>query len=485
MDIPSLSSYGTVDKAQAVKKPSFFSSNAKRALAALVPTFVVLAGAEVIDCLDGKVLGCALRALERSFGLSPPDMACVAFVGTASRALGAPLWGVLSDRCDRRRVLAAGCLCWALASAGLGCAPSFAILIVVRAANGVALASLTPVSQSLLADLTVPEIRGTCFGCFGAVGYLGEFIADNAIPSLAGAMVLGFEGWRVTCLLVACLSLAYVGILLRFLRDPKSSECRVAGSDPGTSVLEGIKTVFCNKTYLLICLQGVFGSMPYSCFGFLLLWLQYLGLSNSTAGLVVSMKASGAVFGTVLAGLVGDWAAHRSPDHGRIIVAQAADFLRVPLLLVLFLVLPGATKRAAPFGCTLACLGVLMPFPSIACSKPLFAEVVRPELRGSIVAWQTLVEGSLGALGAVAVGRLAQTAFHYQTSRVDIGAMPESLRQQNANALGHALVFTTTVPWMMCTLLYGCVHFTYKYDRDRVESEEASQAIRPESRQQA
>jgi len=230
--------------------------------------------------------------------------------------------------------------------------------------------------------------------------------------------------------------------------------------------LQTFQVVVRCKTWLLICLQGIFGSMPYSTFGFLTLWLQYIGFSDATSGMIVSMKPLGGMCGTLVGGMVGDWSAIWSPDHGRIIVAQVADALRVPVLLVLLLALPSANSGAAGYMVTLACLGFLMPFPSMACSRPVFTEVVRPDIRGSIIAYQTLVEASLGSIVALTAGRLATVVFSYKTSRDDIASMPDEIRLSNAAALGRALLVTTTIPWTICTILYGLVHFTYKHDRN-------------------
>ncbi|CAK0885491.1 unnamed protein product [Prorocentrum cordatum] len=145
--------------------------------ALLLSTFGVLAGAQIIDVFDGDVLSCALRSLERSLGLTPSQMAHVAMAGTISKALGAPLWGVLTDKYDRRLVLTSGILLWATVTAALGMIASPTALVIVRAINGGALASIGPLSQSLLADLTPPHVRGTCFGLFHGVGSLLPLLA--------------------------------------------------------------------------------------------------------------------------------------------------------------------------------------------------------------------------------------------------------------------------------------------------------------------
>lgn len=441
-----------------------FAIDVSRVLRPIAPTFMLLAGALVLDTSDAKLLSGAMRALERTLGFSPSDLAAITVVQTLASAFSAPIWGIASDRLHRGKVLGVGCVCWGLCTAIMGSVSDLHSLIAARFLNGAALACMNPVAQSLLADLTVPELRGTCFGLFYSIGHMGEMVADTVIPPASNVVIFGVMGWRVVAYVIALVSLMYAVLVCAFINDPRTSVSKKHGEQ--LTFLQTFQVVVRCKTWLLICLQGIFGSMPYSTFGFLILWLQYIGFSDATAGMIVSMKSLGGMCGTLVAGMVGDWSARWSPDHGRIIVAQLADVLRVPVLFFLLLALPSANSGAAGYMVTLACLGFLMPFPSMACSRPVFTEVVRPDIRGSIIAYQSLVEASLGSIGALAAGRLATAVFNYKTNRNDIASMPDEIRLSNAAALGQALLFTTTIPWTICTILYGLVHFTYKHDRN-------------------
>ena len=56
---------------------------------------------------------------------------------------------------------------------------------------------------------------------------------------------------------------------------------------------------------------------------FLTMWFQYVGFNDFQSSVLSSQLLVGGAFGGLLGGVLGDWAAVKSPDHGRIYVAQA------------------------------------------------------------------------------------------------------------------------------------------------------------------
>jgi len=437
----------------------------------IIPTFVVLSGAQVLDSVDYRLLSSSMRALEQDLGLSPSELSQITLAQGIAMAVGSPVWGHLSDRCNRGKVLAVGCAWWGITTAMLGKASSLRMLILARFLNGIAFASIAPIAQSWIADMTKPEIRGTCFGIVFAVGAMGGMVADIVLPGISTSIILGIEGWRVAAYAIAIASLLYIIVVLGVLRDPRVLPSKL--EDEQTS-FQGFLTVVRCRTWQLICAQGVFGAVPYSVFSFVTMYFQYLGFPSDQAGFIVSLQTLGYLIGTLVAGFSGDYAVRVSRDHGRIFLAQVAGILRVPLVVMIFLVFPHAGAGIAPYGCAIACLGFLMAVPSGACSRPILTEVVRPELRGSIIAYQAVLEKSVGAFGAMAAASLAQSMFHYKTTTQSVADMPDTVREGNANALGKAILFNSSVPWLICAILYGLVYFSYKHDRDSLASNKLS-----------
>ncbi|KAL8445053.1 hypothetical protein Emed_005905 [Eimeria media] len=147
------------------------------------------------------------------------------------------------------------------------------------------------------------------------------------------------------------------------------------------------------------------------------------------------------------------------------VVGQFAMAVRVPLLIIAYVIVPKDEESFAVF-MLLALLVGLSSMAGVAVNRPILADVVRPNHKATVFALTVAVEGSGAAiLGAPLVGYLAEHSFGYLRTTLMVADMPEGLRLGNANALASALVFLTAIPWSMSFLLYGILHFTYGKDQ--------------------
>jgi hypothetical protein len=64
---------------------------------------------------------------------------------------------------------------------------------------------------------------------------------------------------------------------------------------------------------------------------FVTLYLQLLGMSDFSASLIMALMLAGGAAGGLLGGAIGDLAARRFPNHGRIAVTQFSVAIGVPL----------------------------------------------------------------------------------------------------------------------------------------------------------
>lgn len=89
------------------------------------------------------------------------------------QALCSPISGVLGDKYDRTKVVAAGCWLWAVMTAMVGLSTNVHEAMVWCAFNGLGLALVIPCISSLIADYHPPETRGKAFGIMGFVSAIG------------------------------------------------------------------------------------------------------------------------------------------------------------------------------------------------------------------------------------------------------------------------------------------------------------------------
>ncbi len=133
-----------------------------------------------------------LPALATQFHLMPATASLVVSVSTGALALGVIPLTALSEALGRTPVMT----CSLFAAAGLGVlaafSPSFAVLLVIRALQGLALAGLQAVAMSYLAE----ELHRGSLG-FG----MGLYIAGNGIGGMVGRLLAGLvddvSNWRV------------------------------------------------------------------------------------------------------------------------------------------------------------------------------------------------------------------------------------------------------------------------------------------------
>ena len=110
-------------------------------------------------------------------------------VYSAGVLLGAPLWGVVSDRVGRGRILIIGLVGY-VASLLLMLVPAFTGLwgiYALRGATGFFVAAVVPVVSALVADYTPEEQRARRFAWLGAMSLLG-FLFGPALNALANGV---------------------------------------------------------------------------------------------------------------------------------------------------------------------------------------------------------------------------------------------------------------------------------------------------------
>ena len=199
------------------------------------------------------------------------------------------------------------------------------------------------------------------FGVVTAISAVGHIIGSVMTTDMSEKSILGIAGWRVAFYIIALASCLGALLVRRIARDPprgisdghnnsKKIDVDVAQTKRPTtqfvSFSDAISLIFRNKTFLAIVFQGIWGSVPWNAFAFLTFWLQYTGFSDGMAASINSCFAIGHLLGGLIGGRVGDMAARRNPNHGRIYVAQFSDLMRLPMIIILFRVLPSRNSGA-------------------------------------------------------------------------------------------------------------------------------------------
>jgi MFS family permease len=117
-----------------------------------VYALVVLFAINLMNFFDRQIIGGVGEGIRREWALSDTALGLLGTVFTLLYAVvGLPL-GRLSDKKERRKILAVGVFLWSVLTAVSGVARSFAQLIVARLGVGVGEATCSPASTSLIGD---------------------------------------------------------------------------------------------------------------------------------------------------------------------------------------------------------------------------------------------------------------------------------------------------------------------------------------------
>ncbi len=182
--------------------------------------------------LDIAIVGPALTAIREDFGVSDRAIAWVFSIFVLFNLVGLPLMARLADVFGRRLVYTVDILLFGLGSLVVALSPSFTVLLIGRAVQGVAASGIFPVASAVIGDLFPPEKRGRMLGVLGSV-YGVAFIIG---PIIAGLLLN--VGWPWLFLINLPLALIVAGV--GYLRLPKTRSAQARGIDWGGIVTLGV-----------------------------------------------------------------------------------------------------------------------------------------------------------------------------------------------------------------------------------------------------
>ena len=128
--------------------------------------------------------------------------------------LGALVWGPLSDRYGRKRMLLISLVAFVVSSIVCIFAANISMLLVFRAIQGATVAVTLVTGQGVIADIYPAARRGWATGIFFVPLLVGPVIG----PLVGGALAARF-GWRSTFVLLSVLSFIITAIILFFLPE--------------------------------------------------------------------------------------------------------------------------------------------------------------------------------------------------------------------------------------------------------------------------
>ena len=329
----------------------------------------MLALGNLLSSLDRFLISLLAEPMKLALDLS--DMMLGVLQGTAFAllyGLAVLPFGVLSDRFDRRRIIACAVFVWSLATAACGLAGDVVELVAARAMLGVGQAALRPAAIALLAAYLPRHRLGRGVALFtagGATGRGGALIVGGALLAALGAAggltvpwIGQIEPWRGVFVIMAVPGIMLAALMLSVReppREPHAARPRVA--EALRHVLAHRATFVCHAgagACVILVAQSAAAWVPS-------FFVRAHGMTPAGAGLEIgSVLLIAGPLGHLAGGALLDW------RQAREIPAPAAELLAfgatgAALAITLMCAAPDPRVAVALFGIATFCMMIGVP----------------------------------------------------------------------------------------------------------------------------
>ena len=237
----------------------------------------------------------ALPALTESFGAVPAQAQLTLTAVVLAFGVSQLLWGPLSDRVGRRRVLLLGLAGYTLAAVGCVFAGSIEMLVVLRALQGACMGAGTVCARAIVRDLYAPEAGARAM----SKGLSGLGVAACLSPPLGG-LIAEFFGWRAALFSLVLVGAAALYLIARHFeetlheRHPEALHPAVLARTAGQILGNG--TFWAMALLSSATTGGLFCFLAASSFVF----IEQYGFSMTAYGLVLLSVSAFYISGTLL-----------------------------------------------------------------------------------------------------------------------------------------------------------------------------------------
>lgn len=363
-----------------------------------------------IDSAEDLALPMLFPAIRNSLGLLYSHLSLIDNVRIIFQTFSGPFWGLLADKYNRKWVLVIGTGVWGVWTAMCGLVDSFWQLMILRVIACIGLGCLYPAAFSIMGDIFGPKDRGKAMGTISAIGMFGIVAAALIFGELTNIPEIGWRIGLVGLGIMSVFSGVVIAILIknpvRGAAEPELSDVITVEDEARFSFsLEKVKEVMRSRTLWLNFIQGAFVMTTINALTiFFVTWLvDDRGFSESEAplffgGIVISLAV-----GSLVAGIVADWADVRYPRYGRIICSQASIAITLPTLWYLFTQSQTVLQILIPSIIT----GFFIDWTRRGTQQPLAHAVTKPELRSTAMAMMEFTQGAFASVVIILFGGFA------------------------------------------------------------------------------
>ncbi|OWW11875.1 MULTISPECIES: MFS transporter [Bacillus] len=213
----------------------------------------------------------------------------------------APVFGMMSDRVGRKRMIIIGFIIFSISTFCTGLAKNFEILLLFRGLTGLSGAMIMPSIFALVGDKVTYESRGKAMGTI-----MGAMIGSTVIGVPIGAFLSEMGNWQWTFYSIGLLTLFLTLLINHILRNEKERE------DVHVSLTETVdaplKMTVVNISVLFALLATFLWTIGlHGMFSYIGVYYENnFGISVGKIGIVIFLAGVGSVAGNILGGKLAD-----------------------------------------------------------------------------------------------------------------------------------------------------------------------------------
>jgi SHS family lactate transporter-like MFS transporter len=293
-----------------------------------VPAVIAGFSGWLLDAFDFFLVTFCLTAMAREFGKTDAQIALVITLTLLLRPVGGFVFGLMADRYGRRLPLMINIAVFAVAEILTGLAPSYTILLIVRALFGIVMGGNWGVGASLAMEGASKDKRGFLSGLLQEGYAAGNLLAAISFFCLYDKVVFGHRiGWRPLFFL-GCIPAIALVLFLRFkVKESevwkKAVRVRLSGAEQLREILSHWKLFLYLLAFMTMMLFAAHGTQDmYPTF----LQRQW-HFTPARRAAITAISMVGAIIGGLVFGHFSDlWGRRRT-----IIVAFVLAALAIPL----------------------------------------------------------------------------------------------------------------------------------------------------------
>lgn len=326
---------------------------------------------------------------------SPTWLGIIAFAVSIPVLLMSPLGGAVSDAYGHRRVAIISGICGSMISLIIGVVAlsgnaSVPLLVILAAVQGTLFGFDFPSRQALIPQL-VGRANISAAVAFNATTFqVGTFLG----PLFAGTVIIGFGGGAAV--LVYAASTLWMVIMISQINIPRLSRNEETDSGLFTDIGDGFRYIAHNKSLRILFLLMFTTGILYRPVAELMPAFADKIFDRGVGGLTVLNAAAG--FGSLTAAAV---LAYRGRTQGLVNVMLVGSILGSIFLIVFTQI---DVFVIALISLALSAMGYLSSQVGV---QSLVQNIAVPAMRGRVIAVHSAIAAGSPAIGAVAIGALA------------------------------------------------------------------------------